>query len=121
MANPRVKSAKTGIRADALPIVEYDYGETSSTPHGQNVDFDNNDSTESAAFGYDEVRFQVSVDCYYTIGAAPDASQTDDGKTDILFAGIPYHEVVDPEHLISVQAVNADESGKLFIRPLVRE
>lgn len=118
MTENRINTALAGPDSSPTPIVEYEYDDSDGDAQGQILDVtDAEDSSD--AFGFNEVRIQVSVDTNYWMGAAPTVSD-EDGKMDILFAGIVYHEIVNPAHKIAFISADGTSEGKLFIRPVKR-
>lgn len=118
MTDNRINTALAGPDSSPTPIVQYEYENSEGDAQGQIYDVgDTEDSSD--AFGFNEVRIQVSVDTNYWIGAAP-AISDEDGKMDILFAGIVYHEIVNPAHKIAFISADGSTEGKLFIRPVKR-
>lgn len=118
MPDNRINTALAGPDSTPTPIVEYEYENALNAAQGQ---IQNIMTTEqqSAVFGFNEVRIQVTVDTYYWIGSTPAINQPS-GKADILFAGIVYHEIVNPAHKITFVSANGTSEGKMFIRPVKR-
>lgn len=118
MTDSRINTALAGPDSSPTPIIQYEYEDGEGEAVGQILDV--SDAADvSDAFGFNEVRIQVSVDTHYWIGANPAVSD-EDGKMDILFAGILYHEIVDPAHKIAFVSADGSSEGKLFIRPVKR-
>lgn len=118
MTDSRINTALAGPDSSPTPIIQYEYEDGEGEAVGQILDV--SDSADvSDAFGFNEVRMQVSVDTHYWIGVNPTVSE-EDSKMDMLFAGILYHEIVDPEHKIAFISADGSSEGKLFIRPVKR-
>lgn len=118
MTENRIKAALAGPNSSPAPIIEYMYENGEGEAQGQVLEIAAEEE-QSAVFGADEVRIQVSADALYWIGESP-ALDEEEGKADILFAGIVYHEIVNPAHKIAFASADGVTEGKLFIRPVKR-
>lgn len=118
MTDNRISSALAGPDASPAPIVEYEYEDDQGAALGQALNITASEN-QSAVFGFNEIRLQVEVDTLYWIGETPSLNQGQE-RVDILFAGVVYHEVVNPAHKITFQSADGASEGKLFIRPVKR-
>ncbi len=118
MTENRIKAALAGPNYTPAPIVGYEYEDDQAAALGQVLTVDATED-QSAVFGYNEVRIQVEVDTYYWIEETPTLNQGA-GRMDILFAGVVYHEIVDPAHKMTFISADGVSEGNLFIRPIKR-
>jgi hypothetical protein len=118
MTENRIQAALAGPDSSPAPIVGYEYQDSQGAVQGQALDVTDTED-QSGVFGFNEVRIQVEVDTHYWIGATPSLNQGA-GRMDILFAGVVYHEVVDPAHKMTFISADGASTGKLFIRPVKR-
>lgn len=118
MTENRIKAALAGPSYTAAPIVAYEYDDDQGAALGQVLAVDASED-ESAVFGYNEVRIQAEVDTHYWIGETPALNSGQD-QMDILFAGVVYHEIVDPTHKMTFISADGVSTGSLFIRPVKR-
>lgn len=114
----RIQAALAGPDSTPAPIVGYEYQDDQGTVQGQALDITAVED-QSGVFGYNEVRIQVEVDTHYWIGETPSLN-AGQGRIDVLFAGVVYHEVVDPAHKITFISADGASEGKMFIRPVKR-
>jgi len=118
MTENRIKAALAGPDFSPAPIVAYEYEDDQDTAQGQVLDVTDTED-QSDVFSFEEVRIQVDVDTHYWIDTSPAIDEGTD-KMDILFAGVVYHEVVDPAHKMAFISADGATAGKLFIRPVKR-
>lgn len=114
----RIQAALAGPDSSPAPIVGYEYQDDQGAVQGQLLTVDASES-QSGVFGFNEVRIQVEVDTHYWIDETPSLNQGA-GRMDVLFAGVVYHEVVDPTHKMTFISADGVSEGKLFIRPVKR-
>ncbi|MCB9990686.1 MAG: hypothetical protein H6867_04825 [Rhodospirillales bacterium] len=118
MPENRIKTALAGPNHSPAPIVGYEYDDDQGAALGQVLAVEASED-QSAVFGYNEVRIQAEVDTHYWIGDDPALNSGQD-QMDILFAGVVYHEVVDPTHKMTFVSADGVSTGNLFIRPVQR-
>lgn len=118
MTENRISAALAGPDSSPAPIVEYEYEDSEGAALGQNLSVTTSED-QSGVFGCNEARIQVEVDTYYWIGENPTINHAE-GRGDILFAGVVYHELVNPAHKIAFISANGSSEGKMFIRPIKR-
>jgi len=118
MTENRIKAALAGPDFSPAPIVAYEYEDDQDTAQGQVLDVTGTED-QTDVFSFEEVRIQVDVDTHYWIDTNPAIDEGTD-KMDILFAGVVYHEVVDPAHKMAFITADGATAGKLFRRPVKR-
>jgi len=118
MSENRISAALAGPESSPAPIVEYEYADDQGAALGQALNVTATED-QSGVFGFNEIRLQAEVDTYYWIDETPTLNQGQE-RMDILFAGVVYHEVVNPNHKITFQSADGASEGKLFIRPVKR-
>ncbi len=118
MTENRISAALAGPDSSPAPIVEYEYQDDQGAALGQALDITASED-QSDVFGFNEIRIQVEVDTHYWIDENPSLNEGQ-GRIDVLFAGVVYHEVVNPDHKITFISADGSSEGKLFIRPVKR-
>ena len=118
MPEDRISAAVAGPHSTPAPIVEYEYADEGGAALGQALTVSTTED-QSQEFGFNEVRIQAEVDTHYWIDENPSLN-VGQARIDVFFAGVVYHELVNPNHKITFISADGSSEGKLFIRPVKR-